>query len=161
MPRATPSSPARPSSSNFPITPGAFQTTSGKADAFVSKLNAAGSALLYSTYLGGRVDDGGFGIVVDASGNAYIVGFTFSSNFPTTPGAFQTTYAGNFDAFVAKIAFPNGPVFALNPSALTFLVLRMVGATSLPLTVNLTNVGGPELDVTGSGMVGTRRRGSG
>jgi hypothetical protein len=94
-------------SSNFPTTPGAFQTTLGSVltDAFVSKLNAAGSALLYSTYLGGSVYDEGYGIVVDASGNAYVVGDTNSGDFPTTPGAFQTTPKGDRGAFVSKFSF--------------------------------------------------------
>ena len=93
-------------SSNFPTTSDAFQTTFALSDAFVSKLNAAGSALLYSTYLGGKSGGPGNGIAVDASGNAYIIGATESSNFPTTPGAFQTTFAGgNADAYVSKFSF--------------------------------------------------------
>jgi len=93
-------------STDFPATAGAFRTTfsGGNNDAFVSKLNAAGSALLYSTYLGGRNDDFGYGIAVDASGNAYVAGLTYSSDFPTTPGAFQTIYAGGSNvAFVSKL----------------------------------------------------------
>ena len=94
-------------SSDFPTTPGAFQTTPGDGfgrfqDAFVSKLNAAGSALVYSTYLG-ATDTGGFGIAVDASGNAFVAGFTNSADFPTTAGAFQTTSGGLGDAFVTKL----------------------------------------------------------
>ena len=82
-------------SSNFPVTPGAFQTTyagggSGGCfncgDAFVSKLNAAGSVLLYYTYLGGSGNDAGFGIAVDPSGDAYVTGRTTSSNFPHHTG---------------------------------------------------------------------------
>jgi hypothetical protein len=77
---------------DFPTTPGAFQTTyGGNGDAVVSKLNAAGTALLYSTYLGGSGQDSGSGIAVDATGNAYVTGWTGSSDFPTTPGAFQAT----------------------------------------------------------------------
>src|SRR5262249_8594554 len=64
--------------SNFPIIPGAFQTTyaRGQGDVFVSKLNADGSALVYSTYLGGSGADFGVGIAVDVSGNAYVTGYT-------------------------------------------------------------------------------------
>jgi hypothetical protein len=93
-------------SSDFPITSDAFQPTfgGGVGDAFVSKLNATGSTLLYSTYLGGSDIDNGTGIAVGAAGNAYITGYSFSSNFPTTPSAFQTTFFGEVvDAFVAKI----------------------------------------------------------
>jgi hypothetical protein len=66
----------------------------GGTDAFVSKLNPAGSALVYSTYLGGSTGDFGYGVASDASGGAYVTGYTTSSNFPTTPGAFQTIPGG-------------------------------------------------------------------
>ena len=93
-------------SSDFPTTAGALQTilAGGDFDAFVSKLNSTGSALVYSTYLGGSSSDGGDGIALDSSGNAYVTGSTQSSDFPTTAGALQTTLAGgDFDAFVSKL----------------------------------------------------------
>ena len=69
----------------------------------MAKLNAAGSALVYSTYLGGSNYDGGFGIAVDSSGNAYVTGYTFSANFPTV-NPLQPTHGGGVnDAFVAKL----------------------------------------------------------
>jgi len=61
---------------------------------FVSKLNAAGSGLVYSTYLGESGGDESSDMAIDASGNAYVVGITDSTDFPTTPGAFQTVYGG-------------------------------------------------------------------
>jgi hypothetical protein len=92
---------------DYPTTPGAFDTTyngSGYGnDAFVSKLNPTGTALLYSTFLGGSDDDWGRGIAVDSLENAYITGYTTSSTFPTTPGAFDTLYKGNYDGFVSKL----------------------------------------------------------
>ena len=83
-------------------------------DAFVTKLNPAGSALVYSTYLGGSGEDGGRAIKIDSTGAAYIAGGTDSSNFPTTAGAYQTTFGGGSngctntgfscgDAFVTKV----------------------------------------------------------
>jgi hypothetical protein len=77
---------------------------SGTADAFVTTLNAAGSGLLFSSYLGGSGDDFGLGIAVDGSGSTYLTGITSSSDFPTTAGAYQTAFAGNWDGFVAKIS---------------------------------------------------------
>ncbi len=92
------------SSTTFPTTAGAFQTgLSGSSDAFVTKLNPSGSGLVYSTYLGGSGDEDGRGIAVDMLGSAYVTGVSYSSNFPTTAGAFQTTVGGNINAFVAKL----------------------------------------------------------
>ena len=91
-------------SSNFPTTTGAFDTTvNGGSDAFVTKLDPSGSALIYSTYLGGGALDRGLGIALDTVGNAHVTGLTFSTSFPTTPGAVDTTLGGNFDAFVTKL----------------------------------------------------------
>jgi hypothetical protein len=88
----------------FPTTAGAFQTTNaGESDAFVTKLNPTGSALIYSTYLGGNREEEGLGIAVDSAGSAFVTGYTFSLNFPTTAGAFQTTSAFLHDAFVTKL----------------------------------------------------------
>jgi hypothetical protein len=95
-------------STNFPTTPGAVETTcktcgANNGDAFVTKFNASGSALVYSTYLGGNADDYGIGVAVDSSGNAYLIGQTASTNFPTK-NPLQPTYGGgSYDAFVAKI----------------------------------------------------------
>src|SRR3989442_783710 len=76
----------------------------GPNDAFVTKLDAAGSALVYSTFLGGSGYDQGYGIAVDAPGNAYVTGFTASTDFPTTTGAVDTTFnGGSGDAFVTKL----------------------------------------------------------
>jgi hypothetical protein len=71
-------------------------------DAFVAKLNAAGTALVYSTYLGGSETDGGSGITLDSTGNAYVTGTTNSSDFPTK-NPFQAAFNGFNDAFVAKL----------------------------------------------------------
>jgi hypothetical protein len=93
-------------SADFPTTPGTFDTTfnrSGSEDAFVTKLNAAGSALDYSTFLGGRSLDEVEGIAVDGSGSAYVTGATQSANYPTTPGAYDTSYNDTGDAFVTKL----------------------------------------------------------
>ena len=97
-------SPGSTSSADFPTTAGAFDTTAnGAFDVFVTKLNAAGSALVYSTYLGGaglRLAVAAW--TVDAAGNAYVAGGTGSTDFPTTPGAFDTVPDGS-DAFVTKL----------------------------------------------------------
>ena len=90
-------------SSDFPVTQGSFQPVFGGSggnfceragDAFVTKLNPTGSQLVYSTYLGGRQDDFGTAIAVDPSGNAYVTGWTISTDFPITQGAYSTDMSG-------------------------------------------------------------------
>ena len=92
-------------SPDFPVTPDAIRAAfAGAFDVFVAKLNRRGSALLYSTYLGGVLEDGHSGIAVDGAGNAYVAGFTRSRDFPIVPGAFQPDHGGGqLDAFIAKI----------------------------------------------------------
>jgi len=127
-------------STNFPTTAGAFQTAfGGGVDAFVTKLNPTGSApLVYSTYLGGSGLDVGFGIAVDTAGDAYVTGLTSSSNFPTTAGAFDTTFSGVVDAFVAKIADIGAPAtLVLSPATATNAV-----GTSHTVTATVTDAGG-------------------
>lgn len=91
-------------SSDFPTTPGAFDRShNGESDTFVAKLNPAGSGLAYATFLGGSRDDWGYAIAVGGAGSAYVTGYTSSNDFPTTPGAFDRSHNGGFDAFVTKL----------------------------------------------------------
>lgn len=87
----------------FPVVSPLQSTLAGGKDAFVAKLNPAGNTLIYSTYLGGAGNDSGNGIAVDASGNAYVAGYTYSSNFPTL-SAYQISNNGTENAFVAKLS---------------------------------------------------------
>ena len=93
------------SSSDFPTTVGAYDTipSNGDFDVFVTKLNALGAMLAYSTFLGGADTDIGQGVAIDAAGEAYVTGYTFSSDFPSTAGAFQASFNGAADAFVTKL----------------------------------------------------------
>jgi hypothetical protein len=94
-------------SQGFPTTSDAAdRTLGGEIDGYFAKLNPAGSALLYSTYLGGDSEDRGASVAADRLGNAYVTGVTESANFPATPGAFDTTANGEKDAFVTKIGAP-------------------------------------------------------
>jgi hypothetical protein len=98
-------------STDFPTTSGAFSEThnsgGNKNDVFVTKLSADGSALVFSTFLGGRNGEVGYGIGVDESGYVYVSGGTASPNFPVTPGAFSTSYNGGGDTYIAKFT-PDG-----------------------------------------------------
>ncbi|HEX8600590.1 MAG TPA: SBBP repeat-containing protein [Chloroflexia bacterium] len=105
-------------SANFPIlAPYQVDAGQGEGDAFVTKLGASGSALVYSTYLGGNGGDGGSDIAVDSSGNAYVTGSTESTNFPLN-NQYQGDQTGD-DAFVAKLSFsdPGNPTPTPPPSA--------------------------------------------
>lgn len=100
------------SSSDFPTTAGAFdQSFNGGGpllcDCFVSKLDASGTAFLYSTFLGGSQDDYCGALTINTMGEAYITGYTFSSNFPVTPGAYDTTFGsgipGPIEMYITRL----------------------------------------------------------
>ncbi len=91
-------------SNDFPTQNSYQPDNSGRADAFVAKLSADGTELVYSTYLGGSDHDYGRSIAVDSEGCAYVTGMTESDSFPTTDEAYQEDYAGAYDAFVAKLS---------------------------------------------------------
>jgi hypothetical protein len=118
-------------SSNFPVTEGVYQAKniSNTSKAFITKLNPTGTALIYSTYLGGSGNDGAGPIALDSSGDVYVGGSTSSANFPVTQGAYLTTNVGG--GFVAK----------LNPAGTGLLYSTYFGA----------GVGGLAID--GSGAV--------
>jgi Beta-propeller repeat/Viral BACON domain len=133
------------SSTAFPTTPGALNTSSlSYQTAFVTKLNASGTALLYSTYLGGSgqmnggTHDAGAAIAVNSAGNAYVVGSTTSPDFPLTPGAFETTSTSIFTGagFITK----------LNPSGSAAIYSTLIGGNSVSAT-------GIALDASGNAYV--------
>ncbi len=104
---------------NFPVTANAFQQAPGAncqvtleyinysttGDAFVAKISPDGGSLVYSSYLGGSCGEYGYGIAVNADGTAWVVGSTFSPDFPITPGALQPAFGGGFgDGFLAQVS---------------------------------------------------------
>jgi hypothetical protein len=112
-------------STDFPVTEGAFQAANNAAanksiNAFVTKLSSSGSSLLLSTYLGGSFGDAGAGIAVDTCGSAYVTGTAFSRDFPVTPGAFQTVFRGQGSGFISK----------LTPSGSSLLYSTFLGGSS-------------------------------
>jgi hypothetical protein len=126
-------------STDFPIAGAVFQTGygGGNADAFVTELNTTGTALVYSTYLGGTNTDSAYGIAVDKNtpASAFVAGQTCSPDFPLS-NPVQTSNLGNCDAFVSKVSFLEGII--ANPGGLVFPT-QSVGTTSQPKTVTLTN----------------------
>jgi uncharacterized protein (TIGR03437 family) len=90
---------------SFPVTPGAYQTAvAGGSDAFIMKLSPDGGSVLYATLFGGNGGEQARCIAVAPDGTVYISGYTNSTNLPLTSGAFQTTYGGGGDAFLAKLS---------------------------------------------------------
>lgn len=90
-------------STDFPTTPGAFDTTPDGSDAFIAKLNAFGSGLLFSTVVGGSGGEGAAGLAIDGAFNLWITGGTSSADFPVSADAFDTSFNGVADAFVTAV----------------------------------------------------------
>ncbi|HWW13818.1 MAG TPA: choice-of-anchor tandem repeat GloVer-containing protein [Candidatus Dormibacteraeota bacterium] len=90
-------------SNDFPTLNPLQPNSAGQYDAFVTKFNSSGGGLIYSTYIGGKANDTSIAIKVDSSGNAYVAGYSLSTNFPTTSNAFQPTSGGNWDATVLEL----------------------------------------------------------
>jgi hypothetical protein len=88
---------------DLPVSGAVQRTAAGGVDAFVAKLDPAGTRLIYCTYLGGSGEDRATGIAVDSNGNVYVAGWTSSADFPVTAGVVQSRHGGGRDAFVAKI----------------------------------------------------------
>ncbi len=144
----------RTASLDFPTTAGAFSTQfgGGSSDAIFTELNPTGTALVYSTYLGGTQTDQGNAIALDSSANAYLAGYTESLNFPVTPGAFDTSCQdcseGNV-AFVTKFA-PGDQVW---PLTLNF-GNEDLGSTTAPQVTTLSNSNTAALNITGITITG-------
>ena len=100
-------------SPDFPTTSGAYNRSLKGSDAFIAKLSADGSRLIYSSFLGGNSADWGNAVDVDVSGNAYITGGTGSNDFPTSSGVYKTNYNSLNDIFITKIN-PNGTGLVLS-----------------------------------------------
>jgi len=145
-------------SADFPVMSPVQETFGGGmcgsaacSDAFVTQLNPTGTALAYSTFLGGGYADVGRALALDTSGEVVIAGSTASANFPATPGAVQFARGGTGpidDAFVAKISPRDAPAIALAPQALDFGD-HPTGATSDPLVVTVTDTGSQPLTISG------------
>jgi hypothetical protein len=131
-------------SATFPTTTGVVQKTcgscsGGNSNAFVTVINPGGTAYVYSTFLGGAATDAGDGIAVDSAGNAYVTGAATSSPFPTTAGAFQTTYGGGTDAFVTK----------LNPTGTALVYSTYLGGSGFDTGASIAIDGGGNAYITG------------
>jgi hypothetical protein len=94
----------------FPTTPSGYDPTpNGEGDAYLVLLNSAGSAIDYGTYLGSTDVDRGIALWTDGQNTFYLTGLTLSTDFPTTPGSFDTEHNGDYDVFVSKLTMPMLP----------------------------------------------------
>lgn len=126
---------------NFPTTGGAYDTSNNNYDAFISKFNGSLDTLLVSTYLGGSGTEAALSIDLDIVGNIYVTGITYSSDFPTTSGAYNTSFnGGDYDIFISKLSND-----LTNLSASTFLG---GGSNDFPYSLSL-NATGNALYVSG------------
>ncbi len=151
--------------SGLPVASPVQAASGGFYDAFLAKLNPAGSALVFSTYLGGSRNEKARGVALDSSGNAYLTGETFSSDFPTTSSALQPSFgSGAFDGFVTKLTGLALPVVALSETSIDFSS-QGVGTTSVARGITLSNAGDAPLDlasvVTGGDYAQTNDCGGG
>jgi hypothetical protein len=136
-------------SADFPLASpiqGAFTGNPQVTDAFVARLDAAGSGIVYSTYLGGTSYDGGSAVALDPVGNLYVAGFASSGDFPVVPGGYSASRAwpGAGEGFVAKIASGAGVGIAVGPATVAF-GNQAVGTTSAVRTARLTAAGSDPL----------------
>jgi len=134
------------SSSNFPTKNALQGTSNGNEDAFITKLNASGNALVYSTYLGGSSSDYGSGIAADSDGKAYIVGATKSAGIPAIVNAAQSAKAGTaryYDQYVGKIA----------PDGSSYVYLTYLGGTLDEGGANFYIMGRIAVDSNGNAYV--------
>ena len=142
---------------DFPLTPGAFESVnqayivSGVSTAFISKLNSSGTALLYSTYLGGSAiantefgqGDYGHAIAIDSQGNAYVTGWTYSSNFPVTSNAYQITNKA------AAHSEATGFISKLNSNGTVLIYSTFLGGSTLDEPISIALDGQNNVFTTG------------
>lgn len=99
-------------SSNFPVLNATQATLKGATDVFITKVQANGSGLVFSTYYGGTLDEAGTGIAIDAFNDVYVTGRTLSSDYPTNGTPFQSSLSGTSDAFVTELSNTGSPVYS-------------------------------------------------
>jgi Beta-propeller repeat/Cep192 domain 4 len=138
----------------FPVASPLQAASGGLYDAIVSEFDPTGSNLLFSTYLGGAGDDAAGDLALDSSGNVYVAGDTFSTNFPITPSARTTGYTGgSYDAWIARISTVNAAGLTAVPNPLVFPG-QEINTTSKPSTLKVGDAGSAALGISGISVTG-------
>jgi Beta-propeller repeat/Abnormal spindle-like microcephaly-assoc'd, ASPM-SPD-2-Hydin len=134
-------------SSSLYQTNDALEAYTGGSDMLLVEIAPASSTQVFSSYLGGSGGDTPTGLALDASSNIYVTGFTTSSDFPVTSGAFQKQFGGSTDGFIMKIGQESTLAVALSPYSLQYTSLA-VGSSSQAQTVLLRNMSSNALAVS-------------
>jgi Beta-propeller repeat/Cep192 domain 4 len=144
-------------SGKFPVVSPLQAASGGTYDAIVSEFNPTGSSLLFSTYLGGTGNDAAGDLALDASGNVYVTGATFSTDFPITPSAMTSGYTGgSYDAWIAKIGPQNAAGLTAEPNPLVFTG-QEINTTSAPSALKIGDAGSAALSLAGISVTGPFR----
>ena len=141
----------------FPVASPLQAASGGIYDAIVSEFDPTGSTLLFSTYLGGTGNDVAGDLALDASGNVYVTGATFSTDFPITPSAMTSGYTGgSYDAWIAKIGPQNAAGLTAAPNPLVFTG-QEINTTSAPSALKIGAAGSAALSLAGISVTGPFR----
>ena len=141
----------------FPVASPLQAASGGIYDAFVSEFDPTGSTLLFSTYLGGTGNDVAGGLALDSSGNVYVTGATFSTDFPITPSAMTSGYTGgSYDAWIAKIGPQTAAGLSAAPNPLVFTG-QEINTTSAPSALKIGAAGSAALSISGISVTGPFR----
>jgi hypothetical protein len=138
----------------FPVASPLQAASGGLYDAIVSQLDPTGSNLLFSTYLGGTGNEAANDLTLDSSGNVYVAGDTFSTDFPITPSAMTTGYTrGSYDAWIAKIGPQNAAGLTAAPNPLVF-ANQEINTPSTPSILKIGDAGSAALSISGISVTG-------
>ncbi len=150
-------------SSDYPTTVGAFDTVYNSDDVFVSKLDSSLSSLVSSTLIGGSGVDDAYALAIDSSGDVFVAGRTLSSDYPTTVGAYDTTFNGNWDVFVSKLDSSLSSLLAstfIGGSSYDYVYALAIGSSGDLFAAGVTNssdypttVGAYDTTLNGNGDV--------
>jgi Beta-propeller repeat/HYDIN/CFA65/VesB-like, Ig-like domain len=138
----------------FPIASPLQVASGGFYDAIVSEFDPTGSTLLFSTYLGGTGDESANDLALDSTGNVYVAGDTFSTDFPITPSVMSTGYTGgSYDAWIAKIGPQNAPGLTAVPNPVLF-ASQEINTTSTPSILKVGDAGSASLNISEISITG-------
>jgi hypothetical protein len=131
-----------------------YTNTDDSYEAILVELNPTATSELSATYLDGSLDSYASGLALDSSGNAFVLGMTDSTDFPTTQSSFQAVYGGGgLDAFVMKVGANSAPAASISPESLQFAT-QEVGSPSQPQLALLRNMGSSALSISSISTTG-------